>query len=226
MKKKLAEVKKERILLESRLRDTTGKHERDKKKMRDLEIQLSEAQANNKSLENNLWRAQEDLRSLTERMDRQDDDTLIIAEQNSSHEKSPSPASSLPTLSPPSVESPVKKLPSFKLVGSVKRALSPDDEERVPLMAVMNHSSARLGMSGDGAGGAGWLHKKQKSSLHYDGLGGRSRLDEFPQPRGQLTSSQSLKSNKIIKPQKTKLSSNMVKQRKTIDKFFGSFDTP
>ena len=64
--------------------------------MNDLEIQLSEAQANNKSLENNLWRVQEDLRSLTERMDRQDDDTLIIAEQNSSHEKSPSPVSSLP----------------------------------------------------------------------------------------------------------------------------------
>jgi len=225
LKKKLAEVKKERVLLESRLRDTTGKHERDKKKITDLEIQISEAQANSKSLENNLWRVQEDLRSLTERQDRQDDDTLIIAEQNSSHEKSPSPVSSLPTLSPPSVESPVKKLPSFKLVGSVKRALSPDGEERVPLMAVMNHSSARLGMSGE-AGGAGWLHKKQKSSLHYDGLGGRARLDEFPQPRGLLTSSQSLKSNKTIKPQRTKLSSNTVKQNKTIDKFFGSFDTP
>ena len=225
LKKKLAEVKKERILLESRLRETTGKHERDKKKITDLEIKLSEAQANNKSLENNLWRVQEDLRSLTERQDRQDDDTLIIAEQNSSHEKSPSPVSSLPTPSPPSAESPVKKLPSFKLVGSVKRALSPDGEERVPLMAVMNHSSARLGMSGE-AGGAGWLHKKQKSSLHYDGLGGRARLDEFPQPRGLLTSSQSLKSNKTIKPQRTKLSSNTVKQNKTIDKFFGSFDTP
>ena len=217
-------MKKERVLLESRLRESTGKHERDKKKIKDLEIQLSEAQANNKSLENNLWRVQEDLRSLTERTDRQDDDTLIIAEQNSSHEKSPSPVSSLPTLSPPPAESPVKKLPSFKLVGSVKRALSPDDEERVALMPVLNHSSARLGMSGDGAG---WLHKKQKSSsLHYDGLGGRSKHDEFPQPRGLLTSSQSFKSNKNIKPPKSKLSSNTVKQNRTIDKFFGSFDTP
>merc|ERR1712242_288375 len=107
-------------------------------------------------------------------MDRQDEDTLIIAEQNSSHEKSPSPVSSLPPLSPASAESPVKKLPSFKLVG-VKRALSPDAEDREPLMPVMNHSSARLGMSGDsGGGGAGWRNKKQKSSLHYDGLGGRA----------------------------------------------------
>ena len=222
LKKKLADVKKERGLLDSRLRETTGKHERDKRKMADLEIQLSEAQSIKKSLEHDLWKAQEDLRSLTERMDRQDDDTLIIAEQNSSHEKSPSPASSQPTLSPPGAKSPVKKLPSFKQVGSVKRALSPDDEDRVPLMAVMNHTSARLAKSG----GAGWLHKKQKSSLHYDGLGGRARLDEFPQPRGLLTSSQSLKSNKNIKPQRTKLSSDIVKQNKTIDKFFGSFDTP
>ena len=225
LKKKLAEVKKERVHLEGRLRETVGKHERDKKKVKDLEIQLSEAQANNKSLESNLWRVQEDLKSLTERMDRQDEDTLIIAEQNSSQEKSPSPVSSLPTLSPPSGESPVKKLPSFKLVGSAKRAHSPDDEERVALMPVMNHSSARLGMSGDSSG-AGWLHKKQKSSLHYDGLGGRSRLDEFPQQRGLLTSSQSFKTNKSNKPQRTKLSSNTIKQNKTIDKFFGSFDTP
>ena len=51
----------------------------------------------------------------------------------------------------------MKKLSSFKLLGSVKRVLSPDDEERVTLMPVLNHSSARLGMSGDGAT---WVQKK------------------------------------------------------------------
>ena len=221
LKKKLGEVKKEKNVYEGRLRETTGKHERDKRKINELEKELVEAQVNNKSLESNLWRVQEDLKNLTERVERQedeDDDTLVIVEEKENCLEA-MPSSPLGSLSPPSPE---RKLPSFKLVGSVKRRLSPEDEERVPLMPVMSHSSARLRDSTEGG------VKRQKSSLHYDGLGGRSRLDEFPQakPRGLITSSQSFKSSRSVKPQKTKLSSATIKQNKTIDKFFGSFDTP
>ena len=66
----------------------------------------------------------------------------------------------------------------------------------------------------------------RSSQLQYDGLGGRSKNDNFPQPRGLLTSSQSFKSNKSTKPVKNKPVGLINKQTKTIDKFFGSFDTP
>ena len=63
----------------------------------------------------------------------------------------------------------------------------------------------------------------RSSNLQYDGLGGRSKNDLFPQPRSFMSSSQNLKSSK---PLKNKPVSIINKQSKTIDKFFGSFDTP
>ena len=66
----------------------------------------------------------------------------------------------------------------------------------------------------------------RSSQLHYDGLGGRSKTDEFPQPKGIMSSSQSFKINKNPKPIKNKPVGLINKQSKTIDKFFGSFDTP
>lgn len=67
-KKKLAEVKKERSHYESRLQEEAGKHEMAKRKLKDLEVQLAQAQCNNKSLEKDLWRSQEDVRNLQERL--------------------------------------------------------------------------------------------------------------------------------------------------------------
>ena len=67
LKKKLAEVKKERSLYEGRLREEAGKHELAKRKVKDLEVQLAETQCNNKLLEKDLWRSQEDVRILKER---------------------------------------------------------------------------------------------------------------------------------------------------------------
>ena len=60
LKKKLAEVKKERSIYEGRLRESVGKQELDKRKVRDLETKLAEAQCNNKVLEKDLWRCQYD----------------------------------------------------------------------------------------------------------------------------------------------------------------------
>ena len=81
---------------------------------------------------------------------------------------------------------------------------------------MMNHSSKRL------AGGAKPRSGQPTTSLtkHYDGLGGRARLDMFPQPKTTFSSSQ----------QSSRVKQNKVgvvgKQTRTIDKFFGSFDTP
>jgi len=123
--------------------------------------------------------------------------------------------SDLPTDSPsPPPLSQDNKLPSFKLACSVKRSLSPDDD-RSPFLPMMNHSSKRL------AGGPKTSSQPTTSlTKHYDGLGGRSRLDMFPKPKTTFSFSQ--QSSKV-KPHKAMV---VGKQTKTIDKFFGSFDTP
>ena len=150
LKKKLAEVKKERSIYEGRLREMAGKQEMDKRKMKDYEIKVAEALSTNKVLEKDLWRCQEDLRAVTERLEKglekglDDTKPLVMDLEEESPLRSMSP-------SPPPASSQYK-LPSFKLVGAggLKRSHSPeagDQEEedaRSPLMPVMNHSSKRL----------------------------------------------------------------------------------
>ena len=144
LKTKLAEVKKQRNELERRSREVDSRHEMERRKVKSLETQIAELESNNKILEKDLWRCQEDLRSVTERLEAGDnhnnitsDDTLPILSPLKPMPRSPSPSS-------PALKSGYK-LPSYKLVGSVKRALSPDQEdERSPLMPILNHTSKRL----------------------------------------------------------------------------------
>merc|ERR1712083_649225 len=101
-------------------------------------------------------------------------------------------------------------------MGSVKRSHSPED--RSPLLPMMNHSSKRL------AGDVRSTTNQPITRLtkHYDGLGGRSRLDMFPQHKSTFSVSQKTSSSKV----KTSKTVVVNKQTRTIDKFFGSFDTP
>jgi len=223
LKKKLAEVKKERGLYEGRLREEAGKHEIAKRKFKDLEVQLAEAQCNNKLLEKDLWRSQEDVRILKERQQTErlspvscsaDDTQPLVIDALVSPLKTASP--------PPTQPSSGYRLPSYKLVGATKRSLSTEsDDERSPLMPVLNHSSKRLATE---------KSVSRPSHLWYDGLGGRAKNDLFPVPKSQISlSSQSLKSQtstKIRLKTKPGISGVNSKQTKTIDKFFGSFDTP
>ena len=105
LKKKLAEVKKERSIYEGRLRETVGKHEMEKRRVKEQENKLAEALTNNKVLEKDLWRCQEDLRNMTERLESGDISTKIspsadITQPLSSPLKSMSP--SPPSPPPPS----------------------------------------------------------------------------------------------------------------------------
>lgn len=148
LKKKLAEVKKERSAYESKMRESISKHEGEKRKVRDLQVQLAESESGNKILEKDLWRCQEDLRSVTEKLENGGGADLTTT-NISTNDTMPLPMSSpLKDLSPspPPLSQSSYKLPSYKLVGSVKRALSPeqDDEERSPFMPIMNHKSKRL----------------------------------------------------------------------------------
>ena len=91
---------------------------------------------------------------------------------------------------------------------------------------MLNHSSKRLA----GAPNICTDSSQPHTSLtkHYDGLGGRARLDQFPQQRRDFSSSQlgTVGRGKQIKTGKSKVGTIVTKQSKTIDKFFGSFDTP
>ena len=205
LKKKVAEVKKERSHYEGRLREEAGKHEMAKRKLKDLEVQLAQAQCNNKSLEKDLWRSQEDVRNLQERLQNgrlspgncEADDTQPLV----SPLKTVSPSQLDPQPSSPPPRSGYR-LPSYKLVGATKRSHSTEsDDERSPLMPVLNHSSKRL---------ATGKRLSKLSQLHYDGL--------------QSIKSQT--STKIRLKKKPAISGVINKQTKTIDKFFGSFDSP
>ena len=81
---------------------------------------------------------------------------------------------------------------------------------------MMNQPSKRL------AGGGRPRLGQPTTSLtkHYDGLGVRARLDMFPQPKTTFSSSQQ---SSRVKQNKAGV---MGKHTRTIDKFFGSFDTP
>ena len=130
------------------MRESISKHEGEKRKVRDLQVQLAESESGNKILEKDLWRCQEDLRSVTEKLENGGGADLTTT-NISTNDTMPLPMSSpLKNLSPspPPLSQSSYKLPSYKLVGSVKRALSPeqDDEERSPFMPIMNHKSKRL----------------------------------------------------------------------------------
>ena len=213
LKQKMADVKKERTAAQSKLAEMSREQGMNKKKVKELEFKVAEIQSINRSLEGEVWRQKEDMRTMRETLDCLDKGEVPSP---SSIPESPlklCPSSPSP---PPPSQSQHKKLPTFKLAGSVKRSHSPED--RSPLLPMMNHTSKRL------AGCVKATTNQPITSLtkHYDGLGGRSRLDMFPQPKNTFSVSQKSSTSKV----KTSKPEVVNKQTRTIDKFFGSFDTP
>jgi len=209
LKQKMADVKKERIVAENRLKEASREQGMDRRKVKELEVQVSDLQSINRSLEGEVWRNQEDLKIMKEE---------LKCYENGDVPPIPLSTSPLPQIpgspSPPpvSISQPAHKLPSFKLACAVKRPLSPDSD-RSPLLPLFNHSSKRLAES-----------KSNSLTKHYDGLGGRARLDQFPQKKTSFSLSQPSKPKQVKPPVKTSFVGG--KQARTIDKFFGSFDTP
>jgi len=211
LKQKMADVKKERTAAQSKLAEMSREHGMDKKKVKELELKVAEMQSINRSLEGEVWRQKEDMKTMRETLD-----CLEKGEVPSPSSIPDSPLKECPPSPSPPPPSQNNKLPTYKLAGSVKRSHSPED--RSPLLPMMNHSSKRL------AGGVRPTTNQPITSLtkHYDGLGGRSRLDMFPQHKSTFSVSQKTSSSKV----KTSKPVVVNKQTRTIDKFFGSFDTP
>jgi len=209
MKQKMADVKKERSMAENRLKEASREQAMERRKGKELEVQVAEMQSINRSLEGEVWKYKEDMKSLEEKLEclERGDQFQIITPSSS-----PLLAASPP---PPSFSSQPPKLPTFKLASSTKRAHSPDPAS-TPCLPLLSHSSKRLaGCTASQAQPATSLTK------HYDGLGGRARLDMFPQPRVARSSS-----SQVARSKQTKTGGMGGKQARTIDKFFGSFDTP
>eukprot|EP00092_Neocalanus_flemingeri_P007824 GFUD01008445.1.p1 GENE.GFUD01008445.1~~GFUD01008445.1.p1 ORF type:complete len:419 (-),score=157.21 GFUD01008445.1:144-1400(-) len=221
LKQKMADVKKERCVADSRLREVSREQGMDKRKVRELEVQVAEMESINRSLEGELWKCQEEMKASKDKVE-------CLGRGEAPHlspDISPPPSQHSPPSPPPVSTTQPHKLPSYKLACSVKRPLSPDSD-RIPLLPLLNHSSSRLAVAGGGQGavrpGSGQPHTSL--TKHYDGLGGRARLDQFPQPRTTQFSSQQGKAKQAKTVQyKAPLGG---KQTRTIDKFFGSFDTP
>jgi len=209
LKQKMVDVKKERTAAENKVKEASRENGIDKRKVRELEVQVADLQSIKRSLESEVWRYKEDTNALKEQLEsvrKGEEVDMFDSSPLKTLPRSPSP----PCRSP----SPPSKLPAFKLTSAVKRSHSPED--RSPLLPLMNHSSKRLA-------GCTWPSSGQSTqnsmTKHYDGLGGRARSDMFPQPKKIISSQQTIKS-------KPKVMGIVGKQSRTIDKFFGSFDTP
>lgn len=208
MKQKMADVKKERSMAENRLKEASREQAMERKKGKELEVQVAEMQSINRSLEGEVWKYKEDMKSLEEKfecLERGDPPQIISPDSSLLLPSSPPP---------PSFSSQPLKLPSYKLAGSTKRAHSPDSASTC--LPLLSHASKRLA-------GCTASHAQPATSLtkHYDGMGGRARLDMFPQPRVARPSS-----SQVVRSKQTKTGGMGGKQARTIDKFFGSFDTP
>ena len=213
LKQKMADVKKERTAAQNKLAEMSREQGMNKKKVKELEIKVAEMQSINRSLEGEVWRQKEDMITMRETLDCLDKGEVPSPSSIPDSPLKLCPSSPSP---PPPSHSQHNKLPTFKLAGSVKRSHSPED--RSHLLPMMNHTSKRL------AGCVKPTTSQPITSLtkHYDGLGGRSRLDMFPQPKHTFSVSQKSSSSKV----KTSRPEVANKQTRTIDKFFGSFDTP
>jgi len=218
LKQKLADVKKERNQHDNKVKELSRERLASRRAEESLKTKLAEAQTELEACKREVWRLQEDNRHWREQAELRDQqpDRLVIAEDEEEEELVPLPASqsqSSTTQSPPSP--PQYRVPSFTKAGVGKRPRSPESggSPRSPLMPLLNHTSKRL------AGPARSSHQS------FDGLGGRARQDLFP---SKSFSSQSIRhSRPISKPSKPKpVVATINRQSKTIDKFFGSFDTP
>lgn len=65
-----------------------------------------------------------------------------------------------------------------------------------------------------------------KDGKGYDGFGGISKPDYFPDPSNFIRRPANLKKPSLSKPKSSLLQSKVMKNQTTVDKFFGNFDTP
>jgi len=219
LKKKLADVKQTRLLTEKKMADISRARENDRQTIKSQSVQLSELKTHNevvcselKQMKDSNLSLKEANEELTAELSRLENQLATMRGNGREH-----PASSRAdenreserenlSLSP---EDPAVILPSFKSsVAGVKR--KPLSEVRTDLKKpkLLGTNLLHIGV-------------QQNTGQAYDGLGGRSKPDFF-----QDRSMPYKKSARPVKRSSNVPSSKRERQKQTIDKFFGSFETP
>jgi len=219
LKKKLAEMKQTRVQTEKKMAEISGARENDRRTIKSQSVQLSELKTHNEAICSELKQMKdhslvlrEANEALTAKLSRQEDQLATIRENgreraalSGADENRENERENL-SLSPE--ESP-RTLTSYKSsVAGVKR--KPLSEARTDLKKpkLLSTNLLQIGV-------------QTNMGQAYDGLGGRSKPDFFPD--------RLMPCKKLARPAKrasNALGSRREKQKQTIDKFFGSFDTP
>jgi len=230
LKQKLADVKRERTQAESRARESSSTLVGVRKRVEVLTLEVSDRVEKIETLKGDVKHLEEENGGLKKKIEKLKAGDGFLLSQSPGRLLAMTPKRDR---SPDMfLDSPVHHPSPKYTVPGVKRLLdAEDDSPTVPLK-----TCGIIGMRKP----LTEMNKKQKMnseplssmSKHYNGMGGRAReMDEFPQPKSQSFKmkqpSVTKKSNlKTFSSQGNQLAKNSSSQKKTIDRFFGSFDTP
>ena len=228
LKQKLAEVKQERSKTEAQLKTAELTRGKDRQRLQQLETQVGDFQAVARNLEEDLQRAKSETSQLREQLRR----TIRTpqSESNSTETSLDSPQGRLRVMEEmlemedEEWEKPAAaKLPSFTPAGMKVDKKKTEEREASPPLSSSNILTSRPTNS--------ILKNREVSgglSRQYDGMGGRSR-----QLFDSVGSSSAMKLKALAGPSQGAKKKKTIpvtqkpnKQMKTLDKFFGSFDTP
>ena len=224
LKQKLGEVKQERSKTEAQLKTAELTRGKDRQRVKQLETQVGDFQAVARNLEGDLQKAKSEMSQLREQL------KITIGTSQSDKTSLDSPQGRLRAmedmleLEDEDWEKPAAKLPSFTPAGIAKvNKKKTEEREASPPLSSSNILTSRPSNS--------LLKNREVSgglSRQYDGMGGRSRQlfdtvgsSSAVKLKALAGPSQGAKKKKTIP-----LTQKPNKQMKTLDKFFGSFDTP
>ena len=230
LKQKLAEVKQERSKTEAQLKTAELTRGRDRQRVKLLESQVGDIQAVARNLEGDLLKANKETSRLREQLKKSLRSTQSELNSDKSDKPLESPHGQLQALEEmldledEEWEKP-SKLPSLTPAGlNIQKEKKKEEREESPVLSssniLTNRPTNSMLKTREVGGGL---------SRQYDGMGGRSRQ--------LFESSSSSSANKLkalvgpshsqAKKKKTvPMTQKPNKQMKTLDKFFGSFDTP
>ena len=233
LKQKLAEVKQERSKAEAQLKTTELTRGKDRQKVKQLESQVGDLQAVARNLEGDLQKANIEASQLREQLSTmKTSQSLFTSDKGTAETCLDSPQGQLRVmeemleLEDEDWEEP-EKLPSFTPAGSKVKVKKTEDKEEREESPPLSSSNILTSLPTNSM-----LKNREVGGLsrQYDGMGGRSRqlFDSV-----SSSSSSALKLKALAGPlqgakrKKTiPLTQKPNKQIKTLDKFFGSFDTP
>ena len=228
LKQKLAEVKQERSKTEAQLKTAELTRGKDRQRLQQLETQVGDFQAVARNLEEDLQRAKSETSQLREQLRR----TIRTpqSESNSTETSLDSPQGRLRVMEEmlemedEEWEKPAAaKLPSFTPARMKVDKKKTEEREASPPLSSSNILTSRPTNS--------ILKNREVSgglSRQYDGMGGRSRqlFDSVGSSSAMKLKALAGPSQGAKKKKTIPLTQKPNKQMQTLDKFFGSFDTP